>query len=180
MSVFSNPQGRAESAARAYVSALLDLVGDDDPVSILAEGPKKLAEGTAGLSEERLRQPEREGKWSILDVVNHLADTELVFSFRIRITLAQDEPPITGFDQDAWVSKLGNRSGDLAEMLDRFRSVRHANVKLLRSCTKEELARLGMHAERGPESVELMMKLAAGHDMVHVRQIGRIRNVLGP
>jgi hypothetical protein len=175
MSVFSNPAGRAPAAARAYVEALLGVVGDRDPLDLMAAFPEKLAAATRGLADEVLRRPEREGKWSIIEVTKHLADTELVVSFRMRITIAQDRPAITGFDQDSWVEKLGYRRVDLETTLELHRIVRQANVDLLRSLSPEQLQRVGMHAERGPESVELMMKLAAGHDLIHLNQIERIR-----
>ena len=175
MSVFSNPAGRAPEAARAYVEALLSVVGDRNPLALLAAFPERLAAATRGLPEDLLRRPEREGKWSIIEVTKHIADTELVVSFRLRITIAQDRPAIAGFDQDAWVQNLGYRSVDLEKTLELHRVVRSANVDLLRSLATEQLQRVGLHAERGPESVELMMKLAAGHDLIHLNQIERIR-----
>ena len=174
-SVFSNPQGRAADAAHAYVKAILDVLGDEDPLALLSTFPMKLAGVTKGLSDEQLRRPEREGKWSIVEVVKHIADAELVSSFRFRIVLAQDRPRITGFDQDAWASRLRYRAVDLQKTLELQRVVREANVDLLRSLSPEQFQRAGIHEERGEESVELLMKLMAGHDLVHLRQIERIR-----
>ena len=180
MSVFSNPAGRASGAAHAYVEAVLDILGDRDPLTVLDAGPRRLRELTAGLADTDLRRPEREGKWSIIEVTKHLADAELVASFRYRITLAQDKPRITGFDQDAWARELGYHKADLEETVDLYRAVRNTNVALLRALTKEQLQRVGIHEERGPESVELLMKLMAGHDLIHQRQIERIRKTPRP
>ncbi|HUP48940.1 MAG TPA: DinB family protein [Thermoanaerobaculia bacterium] len=174
MSVFSNPAGRAASAARAYVAAIVELVGDRDPIELLAVFPARLAAATSNLSDEALRRPEREGKWSIIEVTKHLADTEMVFSFRIRMALAQQKPRITGFDQDQWAQRLGYRSADLHSTLELHAVLRKANVDLLRSLPPAALERVGLHEERGEESVALMVKLAAGHDLVHLRQIERI------
>ena len=174
-SIFSNPQGRAPDAAQAYVKAILDVVGDADPLALLSVFPAKLAAATASLTDEQLRRPEREGKWSIVEVAKHLADAELVSSFRFRIVLAQDRPRITGFDQDAWASRLRYRAVDLGQTLELQRVVRQANVDLLRSLSPEQFQRIGIHEERGEESVERLMKLMAGHDLVHLRQIERIR-----
>ncbi|HEU4521447.1 MAG TPA: DinB family protein [Thermoanaerobaculia bacterium] len=178
MSIFSNPQDGASAASRAYVNALLETLGDNDPIAILAATPEKLAAATAGLPDDALRKPERQGKWSVIEVVGHLADTELVYSFRFRVPLAQERPRITGFDQDAWARRFRYRDADLATLLELHRTVRNANVKLLRSCSAEELQRAGVHEERGPESVELMMKLGAAHDLVHLKQIERIKKTL--
>ena len=174
-SVFSNPQGRAAEAAHAYVKAILEVVGDHDPLALLSSFPSRLAGATNDLSDEQLRRPEREGKWSIVEVVKHIADAELVSSFRFRIVLAQDRPRITGFDQDAWAARLGYRNVDLQKTLELQRIVREANVDLLRSLSPEQFARVGLHEERGEESIERLMKLMAGHDLIHLRQIERIR-----
>ena len=107
MSVFSNPAGRAADAARAYVDAIVSLVGDRDPLTLLGEFPETLANSLRGLDDRRLYAPEAEGKWSIAQVVRHLADTELVIAVRFRMVIAHDRPVITGFDQDAFADRIG-------------------------------------------------------------------------
>src|SRR5262245_19500034 len=99
-SPFSNPAGRAPEQAAAYVRSIVALVGDRDPLEVQARLAQDLRAAVAGLSPEQLRRPEAPGKWSILDVVRHLADSEVVFGWRLRQVIAQDRPTITGFDQD--------------------------------------------------------------------------------
>ena len=175
MSTFANPAGDAAAAAPAYVRALFELVGDRDPLALLPELPARVNELTRGLDDAALRRPEREGKWSIAEVVQHLADAELVFAFRLRMVLGGETPDLPGFDQDAWAQRLRYRDADLAESLDVIRVTRRANLRILRSLSDDERRRGGMHSERGFEDVEKLTRLMAGHDIVHANQIARIK-----
>jgi hypothetical protein len=179
MSVFSNPSGRSRELAAAYTSALLELVGDRDPLDILAELPAALPRLVDGLTDAELTRPEAPGKWSVLQVVDHLCDQETVNAFRFRVVAAEDEPPIQGYDQDRWAERLRYGAADPKTLIAELTALRGRNLRLLRALTPAELKRVGHHQERGPESVEYIMRLNAGHDMVHRRQIARIRGALG-
>lgn len=178
MSVFTNPAGRSGAAAQAYVDALLDLVGNRDPVAVMAEQTAALAGLVDGMDDAALRTPERPGKWSVIEVLAHLADTEMVYAWRYRLILAQDRPPITGFDQDAWAASFRYREQALDRTLERIRVARDANLDLLRTLTPAQWARDGLHTERGPESVRRTAELGAGHDILHCNQIRRIKAAL--
>ena len=178
MSVFTNPATGAREHAAAYVRAVLDLVGDDDPVTVLRETPSTLAQLIEGLSPSQLRQPEQEGKWSIAQIVQHLADSELVSGWRIRLILAQDRPPITGYDQDSWAQRLRYAEADPEEALTLFRLLRRANLRLIERASASDLDRVGVHVERGEESLGHLRRLIAGHDLLHRRQIERVRQAV--
>ena len=175
MSVFTNPASGAAEHAAAYVAAVLDLLGDRDPLAVLRETLDVLPQAIAGLSPQQLRQPERPGKWSITQVLQHLGDTEIVGAWRFRLILAQDRPTLTGYDQDLWADRLRYADGDPAAALELFTAVRRANLRLLERATPEDLKRVGLHAERGEESVGHLRSLYAGHDLLQRRQIERIR-----
>lgn len=178
MSVFTNRQSRSPEQARAYTTAILELLGDREPLEVLAATAAALRRGVAGLSDEQLSAPEAAGKWSIRQVVRHLADTEIVWGWRMRLVLAQDRPAITGFDQDAWAGRLRYNTAPVEDALEEFAALRHTHLRLLASTTAADRARVGVHAERGEESVAHMMKMYAGHDLLHLRQIERIRGAI--
>ena len=179
VSPLTNPASRAPRAASEYVRSMLDLVGDRDPLVIQATLVDALRAAVAGLSDDELHRPEAPGKWSIFDVVRHLADSEVAIGWRLRMVIAQDEPTILGFDQDAWSVRLGAAYPDVRSMIDQIAVLREGHLALLRSLTPAQWQRVGHHTERGPESVSLMARLYAGHDLAHLRQITRIRGGLG-
>src|ERR1043166_4556351 len=107
MSVFTNPASRSAEHARAYTNAILGLLGDRKPLDVLPETPAALHRAMDGLSQAQLVKPEMPQKWSIRHVLQHLADSELVWGWRLRLVLAQDRPVLTGYDQDLWAARLG-------------------------------------------------------------------------
>ena len=178
MSIFANPSGDNPEGVQSYVKALLDLAGDADPIAELPHLPDRIESAIRGLDNAALHRREAEGKWSIAHVVQHLADSEVVYAFRFRTMLADEAPKISGYDQDRWANRLHYDGGDVAEALAQLRAMRRANVRLLASLTPEERQRGGMHSERGFETVERLMKLDVAHDIVHLRQIERIRKAV--
>ena len=174
MSVFTNPASGAVGQAAAYVSAIIDLLGSQDPMTVLRETPAALRRASDGLPPAKLKQPEKAGKWSIAQVLQHLADSDLVWGWRVRLILAQDRPTITGFDQDLWAERLDYEHADPNESLETFAVLRRDNLRLIERATPEDLQRVGVHAERGEESAGYLVRLYAGHDLMHLNQIDRI------
>ena len=180
MSVFTNPATGAAGNAAAYTGAVLELLGDRDPGAVLRETSGRLSQTIAGVAAAELRQPEGPGKWSIGQVLQHLADSEVVWAWRMRLILAQDRPPLTGYDQDLWAARLHYDQAGAAEALEVFAVMRRANLRLMDGASPAELDRVGVHVERGEESLAHMYRLYAGHDLLHLRQIERIRRVVAP
>jgi hypothetical protein len=171
---FSNPAGAAASTASSYVRALLEVLGKRDPVEVLDQLLPWLAERIRGLNDSALRRPEAPGKWSVIEVIQHLADSDLVFSYRLKMMLTEDRPPLRGYDQDRWAGELHYRDVPLDVALDQLRGLRTANLHILRRLSPSQLERVGLHSERGPESAGFLLQLMGAHDLVHRRQIDRI------
>jgi uncharacterized damage-inducible protein DinB len=175
MSDFSNPSGRAPEAAAHYVRSVIALVGEREPLAVLAELPDWLRTTLAPLDDAARRRPEAPGKWSAHDVVQHLTDAETAFLWRTRLIVAEEaEPTLQGYDQDQWAARLRYQDAPFDEVLGELTAMRRRNLRLLRSLAAPELERAGQHVERGRESMTLMLPLMAGHDLVHRRQITRI------
>ena len=178
MSVFTNPAHAAAEHAAAYVSALIDLVGDREPMAILQDTRSALLQAIAPVSPDQIRQPERPGKWSIAQILQHLADSEIVLSWRYRLILSQNRPQLTGYDQDLWADRLHYEEADPTLALQLFSELRRANLRLLMRTAPADLYRVGLHSERGEESIEHIRRLNAGHDLLHLRQIERVRSAV--
>ncbi|MBK6422346.1 MAG: DinB family protein [Gemmatimonadetes bacterium] len=160
--------------ARAYTAAILAALGDQNPLAVLRETPEALRQLIAGRSAEALARPEAPGKWSARQVLQHLADSELVGGFRFRMVLAHDRPAVPGYDQDRWAERLRYQDNDPATSIADFTALRRMNLVLLERATPADLARVAIHAERGEESLAHMLRMYAGHDLVHRRQIKRV------
>lgn len=172
---FSNPAAGAKERAARYVSDLLELLGDRDPLETMEELLPALRRAVEGLEDGLLRTREAPGKWSVLEVLLHLADTELVYRYRMRKIVAEPGSVLPGYDQDAWARGLGYGAGELESAFEELATLRRANLRWLRGLGDEELDRVGVHEERGPESVRRITQLLAAHDLVHRNQIQRIK-----
>jgi hypothetical protein len=180
MSIFSNPASSTPTELAAYVAGLLHLLGDNDPVVILRQTPADLQRFLDTVPAQIVASSEAPGKWSIREVVQHLADSELVGGFRLRMVLAHDRPSLTGYDQDLWASRLRYREVEVRDAFDQFAALRRANVRIWQHLTPTDLIRVGIHGERGEESLEHLRRLYAAHDLLHLQQLERIRGSLLP
>jgi hypothetical protein len=178
MSVFTNPAGGAIEHARAYVAAILDLLGDQDPLTVLRATPAALDKVVSLTPRDVLARPEAPGKWSMTQVLAHLADSDLVWGWRLRLVLAQDRPPLTGYDQDAWAARLGYAESDPRDSVAMFSILRKSNLRLIGRANPDDMQRVGVHVERGEESLAHHLKLYAGHDILHLNQLERIRQAV--
>ncbi len=158
----------------AYVDETLALLGDRDPIDSLEAMPGWLTTHLDDLPEPSLYVPEGPGKWSIVQVLGHLADAELAFGWRARIVLTADRPLLVGYDENQWVERFAYAEADAAQAFHAFTMQRSWNMRVWASATPEDMQRIGVHAERGEETFERILRMAAGHDLRHQRQIERI------
>jgi hypothetical protein len=162
-----------------YKERILSYQAGADPLVLQAKAPDVLAALVAGLSPEQLGHRPASGKWCIREIVAHVADDELVGAYRIRLILSAPGTAIQAFDQDVWARTGRYSTRDIVDSLVLYRSLRFANLNLLRSLTAQEWDMFGVHAERGIESLRDIAMYFAGHDINHFRQIELIRRRLG-
>lgn len=170
------PSGKQEiwlTDPKAYQQKLGDLLGDQDPLDVLARTPGVLSDITKALAAEVMRTRPFEGKWTPNEIVGHLSDVEWTFGNRTRAVLCDQNPSLIGIDQERWVSTLGHNEREPSELLEMFARLRGYNLAMFRRLTPSELARTGEHNERGTESLGLMIRMEAGHDLSHIDQIKR-------
>jgi hypothetical protein len=169
----SMPPGRSETVSE-YKARILSYVTGEDPLLMQAKAPGILASLVEGLSSEDLGRRPAPSKWSIREIVAHLADDELVGAYRIRLILSSPGTAIQAFDQGVWARTGRYSSTDVKESLVLYRTLRQQNLKLLYSLSAEEWDMFGVHAERGVESLRDIAMYFAGHDINHFRQIESI------
>jgi uncharacterized damage-inducible protein DinB len=175
----ANSTIQPNAASQAYIAGLLHALGTQSPLEVLRHTPSRLRDAVQGLSEDQLHRREAPDRWSVAHVLQHLADSELVGAYRFRMILAHDRPDIQAYDQDLWAERLHYDLADPSESLDDFTAIRAANVRLFERSTPTERERVGIHAERGEESLAFLQRVYAGHDIVHLRQLARIRQAIG-
>lgn len=154
-----------------YIQRILGHVEGQDALKVQAGTAKKLEKLVKGVSPAKLRKRPAPEKWSVAEIVVHLADTEIAGSWRIRSILGAPGTALQAFDQDAWVTAMHYEKRDVRKAIEQFRVNREANLALYKTLTPEQWKLHGMHAERGQETVEHIARLFAGHDLNHVKQI---------
>ena len=157
-----------------YTQRILGHIDNKEPLQVQQSTPKKLSSLIRKLNKKQLtRRPAPPGKWSIAEILAHLADTELAGGWRMRMILSQNGTPVQAFDQDAWANTFNYIQRDSKSSLETFRVLRE-NLVLLKSVPKNLWENYGMHQERGKESIAHIVRMFAGHDLNHLQQIEKI------
>lgn len=140
------------------------------------KGPRKLAAAVSGLPDKLLRYRSSPDKWCALEIVGHLADVEIIYSYRLRQMLADKKPVIAPVQVDDWGQNLGYLEAAPAELVAQFGLNRHHNLRLLRRISLDDLKKSAYHPERQAEvTVEQMVINFAVHDANHIQQIERLK-----
>ena len=160
-----------QETAEQYISRIVGYVEGQDAIKVQRATAGKLKKLTAGLTPSQLKWRPEPTKWSIAEIIAHLADAEIVVSWRMRSIIGESGITIQPFDQDQWASAFKYRNRDAKRSLEFFRVLRENNLALLKALPKERWANYGMHQERGKETVAQVVRLYAGHDTNHLKQI---------
>jgi hypothetical protein len=160
--------------AQEYIQRIIGNLGEQDALQVQKNTYKHLKRLLKGAPKAKLRKRPTPEKWSVAEVLAHLADVEIVLGWRVRSILGAPGTPIQAFDQDAWAVAGHYAERDPLKSLEQFRSFREANLALYDSLLPEQWKHYGMHAERGKEPVEHILRLMAGHDINHTKQVAEI------
>jgi hypothetical protein len=156
---------------RHYTQRILGYLEGKVPMEVLAATPRQIARLVKDVPRKKLSQRTVPDKWSVAEILAHLADSELVYGFRIRLILEGGTPPLQGTNQDAWASFSDYSKHDPKLSLESLRVERERLVLLLKSLPRESWGLYGMHSERGRETVTRVVEMLAGHDLNHMMQI---------
>jgi hypothetical protein len=163
-----------QETPQQYIQRILGYLEGKDPLEVLAATPRKVQKLVNGVGKKRLGKKPAPGKWSVTEILAHLADAEMVQGFRVRLILGSSGTAIQGFDQDVWAGYSDYPSHDPALSLEAWRANRERTLRLLKGLSKEQWEYFGMHSERGKETVKRVSEMMAGHDINHFRQIKAI------
>jgi DinB superfamily len=160
--------------AQQYIQRILGHVEGHDAIKVQRATAAKLKKLIQGRTSKQLKWKPEPGKWSMAEIVAHLADVEIVASWRMRSILGANGTAIQAFDQDAWASVFEYGKRDPKHSLEVFRLLRENNLAMLKALPPASWDNYGMHAERGKETIAHLARMFAGHDTNHIVQIETI------
>jgi hypothetical protein len=167
-----------QETAQQYIQRILGNVEGEDAIKVQKATAGKLKKLIHGLSPKQLKWKPEPGKWSIAEILAHLADAEIVGSWRLRSIIGASGTAVQPFDQDVWASVFQYVKRDAKQSLEVFRVLRENNLAMLKALPRESWDAFGMHAERGKETIAHVTRMFAGHDTNHVHQIESIASQL--
>jgi len=157
-----------------YRDRLAGYLKDQDPLYLQRQTLAALSRLIDGASTEQLALRPAPEKWSTVEILAHLAEDELVTSWRYRQMIEHDGETLLGFDQELW-ARLGDyQKWNACEALEMFRLLREANLRMLATLLPEQWEHSGNHAERGRITVRDLARHMAAHDINHLKQIEKL------
>jgi len=156
-----------------YTKRIRGYVVGKKPMNVLTATPRQIDALIKGVSKKKLACRPAPGAWSAVEILAHLADVEIVQSFRLRLILETNRTPIQAYDQNVWAKFSNYSTQDSALSFEAYRINRERNLRLLKSLPRSMWSRYGVHAERGRETITRITELMAGHDLNHLSQIRR-------
>jgi hypothetical protein len=160
---------------KQYQSRILGYLGKKNPTKVLQATPARLKRLISGIPRKKLTRRPVPGKWSLIEILVHLCDTELAFGWRIRMMLTRPGVPLQWFDQDRWTKDFRYDRYSATDALVQFRILRKSNLNLLRAVPRTKWKTgYGIHELRGRQTVADFVAMEAGHDLNHLLQIRKI------
>jgi len=163
-----------QETSEQYMQRIDGYVAGRDPLKLQAAAPAKVAKLLKKATPAKMRKRPAPGKWSIAEILAHLADTEFAMGWRIRVVLGEPGSTLQPFEQDAWAAAMRYEKRDPRKSLEQYGALREANVALLKSITPADWKKSAIHPERGELTVCRIAEMVAGHDLNHIAQIERI------
>jgi hypothetical protein len=155
-----------------YIARIRANVAGKDPLAVVKQTPAQIRELVAKATPEQLDYRPAPGKWSIREQIAHLADTEIMVAARVRWAAAEPGTTIVAFDQDKWANTSRYAKVPVQQSVALFSTVREATVAFIQQLSPQERANAyAQHAERGKETLERILEMAAGHDINHLKSM---------
>ena len=162
--------------ARPYVH----LLEGRDPVEVLRTTPGQLADLLKGIAPEQIERKFAEGKWSIREILCHLADCEIAWAWRLRAIYGSDNPELQRFEQDAWARAYEGVGYTTSSARASWTALRQWNLGLIEGLSDQDKSRPASHPELGSVTLWTVVEIAAGHDLHHLAALERLLPKLSP
>lgn len=150
------------------------LLGDRDPVAVLRETPRRVSDLLRTMTAEQIERKPAAGKWSVREVICHLADCEIAWAWRMRLIYGSDNPLLQPFDQDAWARAYHGDGYTTSVASAAWGALRQWNLALIGSVAEHQRYRTGKHPEMGEVTFWNVVEIAAGHDLHHLRAVEKV------
>lgn len=151
----------------------------NDLIAEYEAGPAKLRAAVQGLTAEQLTARPVAGKWSVLEVVCHLADFDPIYAGRMKWVLAHDNPALLGGDPDGFAARLAYHQRDLEEELKTIELTRRSTARILKTLSAADFERIGTHSEDGPVTLRRLLERITNHVTHHLPFIAEKRKAMG-
>lgn len=149
-------------------------------LDIAEKSPEQVARAVMGLPTKVLQYKPAANKWSVQEILAHLADSELVYGYRLRQAIADKEPTFAPIDQDAWAANLGYAEPTTPELIALYSLLRRANLRVLRRLQAADLEKSGYHPEHKRKiTIAELVETMAKHGTNHLEQIERLKQMAG-
>jgi uncharacterized damage-inducible protein DinB len=143
------------------------------------KGYERLQQAIDSLTEEELHFKPGLDKWSIHEIIVHLADAEMIGVHRMKRVLAETNPMLTLYDQDGWARSLSYSELDAGQYLQLFRLLRESMLPVLKRAEEADWQRIGIHEEAGPLTLSQLLQRYVNHVRDHLAQMERVRAAYG-
>ena len=156
--------------ARPYVH----LLNGRNPAEVMRSTPDRLKSRLSTLSAEQIANAPAPGKWSVREILCHMADCEVAWAWRLRKTYGEDRPALQPFEQDAWARAYGGSGYTAEAALRTWEALRAWNLALLDTLSEPEKTRSAEHATLGELTLWKIVEIAAGHDLHHLDALEKL------
>lgn len=160
------PSELQEGDYNPYYKTYIDKLGDTDLRTTLEKQSNNFPKFLASIPDEKLLYAYAPGKWSVLEAIQHIVDTERIFQYRALRIARNDKTPLQGFDQDIYVPESAANSKSIADMIEEYKTVRASTLSLFAAFDEAILRRVGT-ASNSPMSVGAVGFIICGHQRHH-------------
>ena len=145
-----------------------------DPVEVLRATPGKLADLLKLLSTEQIEYKPAPNRWSVREILCHLADCEIAWAWRLRFIYGADNPMLQPFEQDPWARAYDGVGYTTSAARSTWIAVRAWNLALIEGLSEDDKRRPATHPELGPVTLWNIAEIAAGHDLHHLKSLEKV------